>query len=112
MVELKDGSVESEGQRIVEAIEKRSGSMVYALAEEGKERSSSAFAKELYQLQGRPALFVIGGAFGLSPAVKTLADNSLSLSQMTLTHEMARLLLIEQIYRSVAINTGSKYHHD
>ena len=56
--------------------------------------------------------FIIGGAYGLSPEVKARADRLLSLSPMTLTHEFARLVLMEQLYRAASINSGSKYHHD
>lgn len=111
-VELKDGTIETEGHRILEAIEKRSGGKIYALAEEGGHYTSKAFATELFNLQGQLAVFVIGGAFGLSNAVKERADVCFSLSPMTFTHEMARYLLCEQLYRSVSINSGSKYHHD
>ena len=74
LIELKDGDVESEGQRILEALTKRNGARIYAMTEEGKVRSSRAFAKELDILQGQPAVFIIGGAYGLSAAVKRRAD--------------------------------------
>ena len=74
LVELKDGDVESEGQRILEALAKRGDSQIYAMAEEGLPRSSKEFADELYGLQGRPAVFIIGGAYGLSDSVKQAAD--------------------------------------
>ena len=54
--------------------------------------------------------FLIGGAFGLSPAVRSAARLRLSLSKMTFTHQMARLLLTEQIYRAFKILRGEKYH--
>ena len=111
VIELKDGSVESEGQRLIEALDKRREAFVYALTEEGKGMSSLALSKELVTLQGRPAIFVIGGAFGLSEAVKARANVLLSLSAMTLTHEMARLLFCEQLYRADAIRRGTAYHH-
>ncbi len=111
LIELKDGDVASEGQRIIEALDKRRGARVYAMAEEGATLSSAALASELQRLQGQPAIFIIGGAYGLSEAVKQRADKVLSLSPMTFTHEIARMLLCEQLYRAVAIQTGSKYHH-
>jgi 23S rRNA (pseudouridine1915-N3)-methyltransferase len=111
LLELKDGDVESEGQRILEALEKRKDSRVYALAEEGKTRTSAGLAKELLDLQGQPAVFILGGAYGLSPAVKARADVLFALSPLTFTHEIARMLLCEQLYRAVSINSGSKYHH-
>lgn len=112
LIELKDGDVESEGQRILEALEKRRDARVYAMAEEGKTRTSAVFAKELFALQGQQAVFIIGGAYGLSPAVKARADVLFALSPLTFTHEIARMLLCEQLYRAVSINSGSKYHHE
>jgi 23S rRNA (pseudouridine1915-N3)-methyltransferase len=111
LLELKDGDVESEGQRILEALAKRKDARVYAMAEEGKTRSSAGLAQELLALQGQPAVFIIGGAYGLSAAVKARADQSFALSPLTFTHEIARMLLCEQLYRAVSINAGSKYHH-
>jgi 23S rRNA (pseudouridine1915-N3)-methyltransferase len=112
LIELKDGDVESEGKRILEALEKRKASRVYVMAEEGKTRSSSQFAQELLQLQGQPAVFIIGGAYGISAKVKAVADVKFALSPLTFTHEIARMLICEQLYRGVSINSGSKYHHE
>ena len=112
LIELKDGDVDSEGKRILEALEKRKGARIYAMAEEGKTRSSARLAKELFDLQGQPAVFIIGGAYGLSPAVKAAAEATFALSPLTFTHEIARMLLCEQLYRAVSINSGSKYHHE
>jgi 23S rRNA (pseudouridine1915-N3)-methyltransferase len=111
-VELRDGNVESEGRRILEALEKRSPAYTLALAEEGRLHTSRKFAEVLQEEKGKPMCFIIGGAFGLSQEVKARADGLLSLSPMTLTHEFARLVLMEQLYRAAAINSGSKYHHD
>ena len=72
---------------------------------------SATFSRELHGLQGKPAIFIIGGAYGLSPAVKARANVVLSLSPFTFTHEIARMLLCEQLYRVVSINSGSNYHH-
>jgi len=112
LVELKDGDIESEGQRILEALDKRRDSQVFAMAEEGATRSSAKLAKELFDLQGQQAIFIIGGAYGLSPAVKARADQLFALSPLTFTHEIARMLVCEQLYRAVSINSGSKYHHE
>lgn len=112
LVELKDSDVETEGKRILEAMEKRKEARVYVLAEEGGTRTSVQLSEELSALQGRPAVFIIGGAYGLSAAVKSRADVLLALSPLTFTHEIARMLLCEQLYRAVSINSGSKYHHE
>ena len=112
LVELKDGDVESEGERILDALAKRGDARIYAMAEEGLTRSSQKLAAELQALQGRSAVFIVGGAYGLSAAVKSRADVLLSLSPFTFTHEIARMLLCEQLYRAVSIQTGSKYHHE
>ena len=74
LIELKDGDVESEGLRILEALAKRSDARIYAMAEEGTTRTSQRLSDELYALQGRPAIFIFGGAYGLSHTVKARAD--------------------------------------
>jgi 23S rRNA (pseudouridine1915-N3)-methyltransferase len=111
LLELKDGDVQSEGARILDALAKREDARIYVLAEEGHPRTTAQWAGELQALQGRPAVFIVGGAYGLSEAVKARADVLLTLSPFTFTHEIARMLLCEQLYRAVSIQTGSKYHH-
>jgi 23S rRNA (pseudouridine1915-N3)-methyltransferase len=64
-----------------------------------------------WEMQGRKKItFIIGGPLGLSSRILTEADLVLSLSAMTYTHEMTRLLLLEQLYRACTINAGEKYH--
>ena len=86
---------------------------VIALCVEGQTRSS----EELAQLLADAAIsreshvvFLIGGSFGLHPSVKSLAAVKLSMSPMTFPHHLARVMLLEQIYRGYQINAGSKYH--
>ena len=110
-LELKDSDVETEGKRIIEALSKYRDARVYVLAEEGTCRNSVAFAGEIAELLGRPAIFIIGGAYGLSDLVKARADVLFALSPLTFTHEIARMLLYEQLYRALSINAGSSYHH-
>ena len=112
LIELKDGDVESEGLRVLEVLNKRKDSRIYAMAEEGTTRTSQRLADELHALQGCPAIFILGGAYGLSDMVKERADVLFALSPLTFTHEIARMLVYEQLYRAVAIQTGSKYHHE
>ena len=100
-----------EGERLLRLVPERS--LLIVLDVKGKLLSSEALAKELASLalQGQSDLtFLIGGAFGLSPAVRERADLRISFSPMTFTHQMVRLLLYEQIYRAFKINRGEKYH--
>lgn len=100
-----------EGERLLRLVPERS--FLIVLDVRGKLLSSEALAKELASLalQGQSDLtFLIGGAFGLSPAVRERADLRISFSPMTFTHQIVRLLLYEQIYRAFKINRGEKYH--
>ncbi len=89
------------------------GSYLYVLDVYGTLKSSEQLAKEIADLglRGRSSItFLIGGAFGLSEEVRARADERISFSPMTFTHQMVRLLLVEQIYRAFKINRGEKYH--
>ena len=100
-----------EGERLLRLVPEKS--FLIVLDVKGKLLSSEALAKELASraLQGQSDLtFLIGGAFGLSEAVRERADLRISFSPMTFTHQMVRLLLYEQIYRAFKINRGEKYH--
>ncbi len=112
MIELRDADAGREGERILKALEKERGH-IFALAEEGRCGPSTALAQRLDSLRtgGQDAVFLIGGAYGLSDAVKARADTLLSLSPMTFTHEMARVVLLEQLYRAFTILQGTGYHH-
>lgn len=103
--------LEKEGSLILNKLKK--DTYVIAMCVEGKERTTEQFAKQMdgLGLQGKSHItFLIGGSLGLAGIVKEKADYLLSLSQMTLTHNMARVFLTEQIYRSFKINHGEKYH--
>ena len=85
---------------------------VVALCIDGKERDSlqlAAFFREREQLGAR-VVFVIGGSLGLHEDVIQRADQRLSMSPMTFPHQLARVMLLEQIYRAFQISTGGKYH--
>ncbi len=100
-----------EGERILKVLDPRDRICLLDVA--GEETSSEGFAEFLedeLRRPGRSLSFVIGGAEGLSPAVQSRADRRLSLSQMTLPHELARLILLEQIYRGFTILKGKRYH--
>jgi 23S rRNA (pseudouridine1915-N3)-methyltransferase len=90
------------------------GAHVVALDERGKEFTSHEFAEFLNRLLERGTremAFVIGGAMGLDETVTHRADTVLALSRWTLTHEMARLVLLEQLYRAFTIIKGKTYHY-
>ena len=100
-----------EGQRLLKQVPE--GSYLFVLVVDGWQASSVEVAEKILALGllGRSNLtFLIGGAFGLSQEVRRAADFRLSFSPMTFTHQMIRLLLIEQIYRAFKINRGEKYH--
>ena len=80
---------------------------------EGKTLSSEAFAAKLkdVKLTGKSsACFLIGSSFGIAPHVKERADFKLSIGPMTFPHHLARIMVLEQLYRAEAIQAGSKYH--
>jgi len=84
---------------------------VILLDEQGMEKSSLEFSRFLTNLSGKQrVVFVIGGVYGTSDELKAKAHSCLSLSQLTFTHRMARLILIEQIYRAMMISSGRRYH--
>lgn len=88
-------------------------SFVIALDERGQDYTSQDFSKiiEKQQAQGRPITFLIGGAFGLDPILREeKADKIIRLSKMTLPHQLAKLMLLEQLYRAETINSGHPYH--
>lgn len=84
------------------------------LDEHGQERRSIEYAQWIQKKMaaGRDIIFVIGGPYGFSPAVYERANNKISLSQMTFSHQMIRLLFVEQLYRAMTILRGEPYHHE
>lgn len=102
--------MEKEGAAILSRI--RPGDHVIALCIDGPQLTSQAFARHMAQndMRGGRQVFIIGGSLGLSPAVIARADETLSLSQMTFPHQLARVLLLEQLYRACKINAGERYH--
>lgn len=103
--------IQAEGQRILQKIPK--GARVYSLCIEGEQRPSEAFARELsvLQVEGKSHVaFLIGGSCGLSQEVKAASDVRFSMSQMTFPHQLARVMLLEQVYRAFQISSGGKYH--
>ena len=101
---------EKEGKRILKAIGPKD--FVVALAIDGRQMTSEAFAAflEEKETEARPLTFVIGGSLGLSPEVCARANAKISFSKMTFPHRIARLLLLEQLYRGFKINAHEAYH--
>jgi len=110
IVELADDTVAGEGAAILRELDRERHAEVVVLSEEGREFSTSEFAARLAAAD-RKVVFVIGGPFGLAPEVKARARLIWSLSRLTFTHEMARMLLLEQLYRACNLNAGGNYHH-
>lgn len=100
-----------EGDRILQAL--KGTVMPVCLDERGESMTSASFARFLRQAfdTARTPCFVIGGAYGLSDAVRDRAAKLLSFGPMTLPHELARVLLFEQLYRADSIMHGRPYHH-
>ncbi|MBR4711873.1 MAG: 23S rRNA (pseudouridine(1915)-N(3))-methyltransferase RlmH [Clostridia bacterium] len=100
-----------EGEAILRAI--RPGDYVIALTIPGKQWDSPSLARHLEDLAARGAgeiVFVIGGSLGLSREVIARADEELSMSAMTFPHQLARVMLLEQLYRCCRITAGERYH--
>lgn len=105
-----DNVISREGERICAKIPK--GAVVIPLCIEGREYASPEFARLIEQqaMQTSSLCFIIGGSYGLSDSVKMLGKNKLSFGKMTLPHQLARMVLLEQIYRGFSILNNSKYH--
>jgi len=110
-IEIKENvNLKTEGKKILEKI--NPSAFKIALCIEGKKLTSEDFASLLYS-RGELCSsvdFIIGSSHGLSDEVKKSADYLLSMSDMTFTHRLARVMLMEQIYRAYAIETGKRYH--
>lgn len=102
----------AEGELILKQIQPQD--TVVLLDEHGKELRSVELARWLEQKKAtaRRLVFVIGGPYGFSPAVYGRANEQLSLSKLTLSHQMVRLVFTEQIYRACTIIRGEPYHHE
>lgn len=104
-------ALQKEGEAILHAV--RKGAYLVALCVEGKQISSEELAALLEQRAGSgvgDVAFVIGSSHGLDDKVKRAAQARISLGRITLPHQLARLVLTEQLYRACTINAGMKYH--
>ena len=103
--------LEKEAEQILSKIPK--GAWLCVFPPEGKELSSEGFAQKLSEVKisGKSAAcFLIGSSFGMAQRIKDKADYKLSMGKMTFPHHLARVMVLEQLYRAEAIQAGSKYH--
>lgn len=107
----------AEGELILKNVD--SSTQLILLDEHGKEMRSIEFAKYMQKAMGgedgtssKTLTFVIGGPYGFSEAVYNRANGKISLSQMTFSHQMVRLIFVEQLYRAMTILKGEPYHHE
>lgn len=109
---LQSQQKDMEGTQILKYIQ--ASDYVVLLDERGTERRSVEFAKWLTQknMSTRSLVFVIGGPYGFSDAVYQRANERISLSSMTFSHQMVRLFFVEQLYRACTIIKGEPYHHE
>lgn len=108
-----DVQKEKEGELILKAIQP--GDNVVLLDEGGREMRSMEFAdymKRKMNTVNRRLVFVVGGPYGFSKRVYEVACEKISLSRMTFSHQMVRLIFVEQLYRAMSILNGSHYHHE
>jgi 23S rRNA (pseudouridine1915-N3)-methyltransferase len=104
---------EREGELILKSF--LPGDYIVLLDEHGRERRSIEFSQWIQKKMAagpKRLVFVVGGPYGFSETVYTAAAEKVSLSQMTLSHQMIRLLFVEQIYRAMTILNGEPYHHE
>ena len=104
---------EREGEAILRSLQ--AGDYVVLLDEHGSERSSMDFAAWMQKKMAaglKRLVFIVGGPYGFSPSVHQRGNEEISLSKMTLSHQMVRMFFLEQIYRAMTILNGEPYHHE
>lgn len=104
-------ALEAEAERIIKAIPR--GAFTVPLCIEGRQLSSEELSEKLDSaaVGGESSIcFILGGSYGMSDRVKRLADLKLSMSKMTFPHQLARIMLLEQLYRAFKISRGGAYH--
>lgn len=108
----QDEQKQREGEMILKSV--NASDQLILLDEHGKEYRSISFAQQLNKWLniGKNIIFVVGGPYGFSQDVYRRADAMLSLSQMTFSHQMIRLLFVEQLYRAFTILHNEPYHHE
>ena len=108
-----DQQKEKEGELILKALQP--GDVIVLLDEHGKEMRSIEFAdymKRKMNTVNKRLVFIIGGPYGFSEKVYKAAHEKISMSKMTFSHQMIRLIFVEQIYRAMTVLNGGPYHHE
>jgi 23S rRNA (pseudouridine1915-N3)-methyltransferase len=106
----KERVINDESTRLTEHLATYANALIVLLDEHGKHQTSKEFSIWLYG-QSQDIVFAIGGAFGFNDSIRKKYPNQLTLSAMTLQHDLARLLFLEQLYRAATIHTGKTYHY-
>lgn len=109
----KDEVKQKEGELILQAIDK--SDFLVLLDEKGKDYSSLLFAEYISKQMNssiKTLIFVVGGAYGFSEDIYKRANSKISLSKMTFSHQLVRILFMEQLYRAFTIIKGEPYHHE
>ncbi len=114
---VKNVSVSDQKEKEADLILKniQSGDYIVLLDEHGKEFTSlafSAYIEKKMHTSNKRLLFIVGGPYGFSPRIHSLANEKISLSKMTFSHQMIRLIFIEQLYRAMTILNHEPYHHE
>lgn len=114
---VKNMSTDQQKEREAELLQRalQPGDHIVLLDEHGRERRSMEFAQWMEKRMAagpRRLVFVVGGPYGFSPQIHKMAAEEISLSQMTFSHQMIRLLFTEQIYRAMTILNNEPYHHE
>ncbi len=105
----KEKAKKEEAENLKEILDKRNGATVFLLAEEGVEFDSIAFAKSLEKING-PIILIVAGALGWEKELRSKYPK-ISLSKLTMPHELARVVLLEQLYRAALILANKEYHY-
>ena len=107
----KEKAKKMEAERILSFLDKKPDAQVFILDENGKNPTSKEFAQIMEKSESGHFIFVVGGALGFASEIIEKPYLKLSLSNMTFPHEVARVVLFEQIYRAMTIIKGKEYHH-
>lgn len=109
----QDEQKKREGEQILKSLQ--AGDYIVLLDEHGSERSSMDFASWMQKKMAagpKRLVFIVGGPYGFSDAIHQNGNEEISLSRMTLSHQMIRMFFVEQIYRAMTILNGEPYHHE